>query len=365
MGWNSWNHFRCKGLNQGVVLETADAMVASGMRDRGYQYLVIDDCWQDFTRTESGHLTSHPERFSMGMERIGQEIHDRGLKFGLYLSPGRQTCAMIYDKYGGRDIGSFGFEQRDADLLASWGVDYLKYDWCQADRGDTGLTTEQAFETMAHCLANTGRDMVYSISEYGQTKPWMWAGQYAHMSRTTADIAPYWWSIMRLANQQDGLAQYARPGQWNDPDMLQVGNGRLNAIDSRTHFMLWVMLAAPLMAGNDLRTMSAETTQLLTHDGLIAVSQDPAGRQGQRISRAGRIDVWRRELADGAVHGFLNRGPLATTLKVANGEVYGRRGGVLARLGTNPTNVWTGEELGQGDHRLVLAPHEMVPIRHG
>ncbi len=161
MGWNSWNYFRCDGLSEKVILETADALVASGMRDAGYHYLVVDDCWQAFTRDGAGRLAGHPERFPSGMERLGQEIHDRGLKFGLYLSPGRKTCAMIYDRYPGKDLGSYGFEQQDADLLAGWGVDYLKYDWCKADKGKTGLQYADAFGHMAQALTNTGRDMIF------------------------------------------------------------------------------------------------------------------------------------------------------------------------------------------------------------
>ena len=367
MGWNSWNHFRCYGLNEQAILETADALVTSGMRDAGYQYLVVDDCWQAFARDSTGALSGHPDRFPGGMEKLGQEIHDRRLKFGLYLSPGRKTCAMIYDRYPAKDLGSFGFEQRDADLLASWGVDYLKYDWCKADKGKTGLQYGQAFGHMAQALTNTGRDMILSISEYGVTKPWLWACQYGHLWRTTQDIRPTWQSIMRLTDQQHGLASYAGPGGWNDPDMLQVGNGKLTEIESRTHYMLWVMLAAPLMAGNDLRSMTDHIRDLLTHPGLIAISQDPAGVQGERISRRHRLDVWEKKLSTGIAHGFLNRGSKPVTLTYMDNQILAPDETALATLGTQPVVVWTGALLNSGTiggaTDIVLAPREMVLIR--
>lgn len=367
MGWNSWNHFRCYGLNEKAILETADSLVSSGMAEAGYQYLVVDDCWQAFTRDTGGQLLGHPERFPGGMEKLGQKIHDRGLKFGLYLSPGHKTCAMIYDRYPAKDLGSFGFEQQDADLLAGWGVDYLKYDWCKADKGKTGLQYAQAFGHMAQALTNTGRDMILSISEYGVTKPWLWAGQYGHLWRTTQDIQPTWQSIMRLTDQQHGIASYAGPGGWNDPDMLQVGNGKLTELESRAHFMLWVMLAAPLMAGNDLRSMSDGIRSLLTHPGLLAISQDPAGVQGERITRHRRIDVWEKKLSTGVAHGFLNRSSKPVPLRYTGTQILAPDDTVLATLGPQPTNVWTGNRLKArtdgGAEAITLDPREMILIR--
>lgn len=363
MGWNSWNRFRCYGLSEEMVLGTADALVESGMRDAGYDYLVIDDCWQAFARGTDGSLLSNPERFPRGMKWLGEQIHARGLKFGLYLSPGRKTCAMLYDSYPARDLGSFGNEELDIATLVDWGVDYLKYDWCQADKGGTGLSYPGAFERMARVLAAADRPIVLSISEYGASKPWTWAGAYAHLWRTTSDINASWRSVMRLVDSQHGLAGFAGPGGWNDPDMLEVGNEGLSAIEARSHFMLWALLAAPLMAGNDLREMGEETRALLTHPGILSISQDRLGRQGGRIARFGKVDVWRRELGDGAAVGVLNRGRGAVKV-VSDGVSMSVDGDPIAPLpgpAADVVDVWTGRPAGRGS--WLLAPHEMLLVR--
>lgn len=348
MGWNSWNTFRCRGLTEQVVVETADALVTSGMRDAGYEYVVVDDCWQDFRRDQNGRLRAHPERFPSGMLALGEEIHARGLKFGLYASPGRRTCAMIYDRYPGHDLGSFGHEILDAETMADWGVDYLKYDWCRANSGRTGLTERDAFAHMAEAIAGTNRPMVYSISEYGKSRPWEWAPGLANLWRTTGDIQPTWRSVMRIVDRQHGLAVYARPGAWNDPDMLEVGNSGLSELESRSHLMLWAMLAAPLMAGNDVRSMSDETRDLLVDPGILSVAMDPAGRQGQRVGRTGKLEFWRRELSTGFAVGVLNRGRASTKLSSAD----------QTRIVTTSGAV----DLTTGDvdrFDVTLAPHEM------
>ena len=352
MGWNSWNTFRCYDLTEQVVVETAEAMVTSGMREAGYEYVVVDDCWQAFRRGDDGSLVSHPGRFPSGMAALGEEIHARGLKFGLYASPGRKTCAMIYDRYRGEGLGSFGHEQLDADSMAAWGVDYLKYDWCRAQRGGTGLTERAAFTTMATALERTGRPMVYSISEYGRSRPWEWAPGVANLWRTTKDITPSWRSVMRIADQQHGLAAHAGPGAWNDPDMLEVGNEGLSEVESRSHLMLWAMLAAPLMAGNDVRAMSETTRDLLTHRGILAVAQDPAGRQGARTGRLGGLEFWRRELVDGCAVGVLNRARRTVDLDAPATDELRRLLGDPARA----VDVFTGET---GRLDGSLAPHEM------
>ncbi|HPU13902.1 MAG TPA: glycoside hydrolase family 27 protein [Aeromicrobium sp.] len=348
MGWNSWNTFRCYDLTEQVVVQTAEAMVASSMKDAGYEYVVVDDCWQEGTRGEDGRLRAHRGRFPSGMAALGEQIHDLGLKFGLYASPGRRTCAMIYDRYPGIGLGSFSHEQLDADSMADWGVDYLKYDWCRANRGGTKLDEPAAFAHMAQAIQNTGRPMVYSISEYGRSKPWEWAPQVANLWRTTPDIGPSWRSVMRIADKQHGLAQFAGPGHWNDPDMLEVGNAGLSPTESRSHLMLWAMLAAPLMAGNDVRSMSAQTRDLLTDSQILSIAMDPAGRQGERTGRRGKLDFWRRELSDGFAVGVLNRARSARGLTTEDRD----------RLGdlTGAVDITSGE-IGRFD--LTLASHEM------
>lgn len=260
MGWNSWNCLRCTGLNETTVLEMADALVASGMRDAGYRYVVVDDCWQAHRRDPDGRLRAHPQRFPSGMAALGEELHRRGLSYGLYLAPGRRTCAEIYDKYGERGgLGSFGHEQLDLDTLLDWGVDYLKYDWCQAETGGTGLTERAAFTAMSELIAKADRDVVLSISEYGRSRPWEWAGSIAHSFRTTQDISPHWARVLWIAHRSQRYAVSGGAGSGgigvNDPDMLEVGNGRLTGQAAWSHLAIWAMLGAPLMAGNCARWM--------------------------------------------------------------------------------------------------------------
>ena len=265
MGWNSWNQVHCYGLTEDVVKQAADAMVSAGMSTAGYRYVVVDDCWQAPTRDATGNLQANPDRFPGGIKALADYVHARGLKFGLYSSPGTDTCAMYYDKYPGTGLGSFGHEQQDADLFASWGVDYLKYDWCRADI-NAGLQPIPAFTVMRDALAATGRPIVYSISEYGNYAPWTWAPDIANLWRTTSDLRSTWSSIASVINQQITLAQTpytSKPGAWNDPDMLQVGNGSLTTTENRTHFSMWAMMAAPLFIGTDLTAMSAATREVL------------------------------------------------------------------------------------------------------
>ncbi len=237
------------------------------------------------------------------------------------------------------------------------------YDWCRANRGGTGLDFPDAFERMARALAATGRPMIYSISEYGRSKPWEWAAEYGHLWRTTPDIAPNWRSVMRLTDRQHGLASWAGPGGWNDPDMLEVGNPGLSDIEARSQFMLWILLAAPLMAGNDLRTMTETTRALLTHPGLLAISQDAAGHQGSRSARWGRVDVWRRDLRDGHVTGVLNRGIRPLSLAHRNSLIVDESGRMLATTGADPVNVWSGRPIEANEQLGELEPHEMLLVR--
>jgi alpha-galactosidase len=255
MGWNSWNKFACDGINERVIRETADAMVSSGMKDAGYEYIVIDDCWQT-GRDSSGNIIVDAKKFPSGIKALADYIHSKGLKFGIYSCAGNKTCA-------GRP-GSHGHEYQDAISYARWGVDYLKEDWC-----NTGSQNAKASYTlMRDALYKAGRPIVFSLCEWGTNKPWEWAAGIGHLWRTCGDIANNWskmegdkgriWGGSVLANLdlQKGLEEYAGPGHWNDPDMLEVGNGVLSAAEDRAHFSLWCMLAAPLIAGNDLNNMT-------------------------------------------------------------------------------------------------------------
>jgi alpha-galactosidase len=311
MGWNSWNRFGCD-VSETLVREVADALVASGMRDAGYRYLVIDDCWQ-VARDAHGRIVVDPERFPNGMKAVADYVHAKGLEFGLYSDAGARTCQ-------GRP-GSNGFEEIDAWTYASWGVDYLKYDWC----ANEGVDVKIAYVTMRDALRATRRPVVFSMSEWGTSKPWEWARGVAHLWRTTGDIVDCWdctstwggagWTL--LLDQQIGLDKYAGPGGWNDPDMLQVGNPGLTVPESRAHFSMWTMLASPLMAGNDVRAMTPEIREILTNPEVIAVDQDPLGRVGRKVRDDGDHEIWRKELKDGdwAV-ALLNRGSTAHVMTV-------------------------------------------------
>ncbi|GAB3831031.1 glycoside hydrolase family 27 protein [Pontibacter rugosus] len=295
MGWNSWNKFACD-VDEKLIRETADAMVVSGMKEAGYEYIVIDDCWHG-ERDSLGFIHPDPKRFPSGIKALADYIHSKGLKFGIYSDAGSETC-------GGRP-GSRGREYQDAQTYASWGVDYLKYDWCKTE----GLKAEGAYMTMRDALTAAGRPIVFSICEWGDNQPWEWAQDVGHLWRTTGDIYNCWdcvydhgtwksWGVMQIIDKQDGLRKYAGPGHWNDPDMMEVGNG-MRTNEDRAHFAMWSMLAAPLIAGNDLRTMSKETREILTNKEVIAINQDPLGIQGFKYSAQDSMDVWFKPLANG------------------------------------------------------------------
>lgn len=306
MGWNSWNNFGCN-VNESIIKEMADAMVECGMHKAGYQYIVIDDCWQ-IERDEKGNILADPERFPSGIKALADYIHAKGLKFGIYSDAGTNTCQ-------GRP-GSRGYEYQDARTYAGWGVDYLKYDWC-----NTGTQDAQAsYKTMRNALYSAGRPIVFSICEWGKNEPWKWAGDIGHLWRTTADIQPcfdctYGWGglgVMQILDQQVSIRKYHGPGHWNDPDMLEVGNEGLTINESRAHFSLWCMLAAPLMAGNDLRNMKPEITAILSNSEVIKVNQDSLGIAAFRYIDYGDIEIWFKPLNNGDfAFCFLNRGDQA------------------------------------------------------
>lgn len=303
MGWNSWNQVRCHDLTEDVVRRAADAIVGHGLDRVGYQYVVVDDCWQAPRRDSSGALVARSDTFPSGMKSLVDYVHSKGLKFGLYLVPGSTTCAMTWDAYPASGIGSLGHEHQDAEMLAELGVDYLKYDWCGADAID-GLDRVASFSLMRDELSRLDRSIVYSISEYGETDPWTWAPGLANLWRTTTDIEPTWLSIVSIIDSQSSLADHAGPGGWNDPDMLQVGNGELTADEVRTHVGMWAMLAAPLMIGSDIDALAPMVIEALTNTEIIAIDQDPLGRQARRVQMGAgdlwsRTEVWARPLANG------------------------------------------------------------------
>jgi alpha-galactosidase len=306
MGWNSWNYFRNK-VDDKTVREIADAMVSSGMRDAGYVYVNIDDTWEG-DRDAQGNIQSN-SKFP-DMKALADYVHSKGLKFGIYSSPGPKTCAKFE--------GSYQHEEQDARTYAAWGVDYLKYDWCSARTVYKQEDMPAVYKKMGEALKSTGRPIVYSLCQYGREKVWEWGPSVGgNLWRTTGDIRDNWQSMSDLGfEKQQGLEKYAAPGHWNDPDMLEIGNGHMTADEYRTHMSLWAILAAPLLAGNDVRSMSDETKSILMNRDVIAVDQDKLGKQGWRASKDGDGEVWIRPLADGGYAvGLFNRG--ASTRKIS------------------------------------------------
>jgi alpha-galactosidase len=302
MGWNDWNSFGCN-VNETLIRQTADTLVSSGMAAAGYQYVNIDDCWSTKQRNGSGDLVADPQKFPSGMKALADYVHGKGLKLGIYSSAGTTTCA-------GYPAG-INNEQRDAKLWASWGIDYLKYDNCGDHQGRNG---QQRYTAMRDALAATGRPILYSLCNWGQENVWTWGAAVGNSWRNTGDIGGNWNSIMGILDQQVGKESYAAPGAWNDPDMLEVGNGPTET-ESRAHFSLWALLNAPLLAGNDIRSMSAATRTILTNTDVIAVDQDWGGRQGSKLSDNGNLEVWRKPMSTGAVATvLLNRGTSTATV---------------------------------------------------
>jgi len=292
MGWNSWNKFACN-VSEQLIKETADAMVSSGMKDAGYEYVVIDDCWQ-VKRDSLGFILADPERFPSGIKALADYIHSKGLKFGIYSCAGAQTC-------GGRPA-SRGHEYQDALSYAKWGVDYLKYDWCFTEN----INGKGAYTTMRDALYSAGRPIVFSLCEWGDNKPWLWADKVGHLWRTTGDIYNCFdcvedhgtwksFGVMQILEKQDTLRKYAGPGHWNDPDMLEVGNG-MPVNEERAHFTMWAMLAAPLISGNDLRNMTSATLNVLTNKDVIAINQDSLGIQGFKFAVKDSVETWLKPL---------------------------------------------------------------------
>ena len=367
MGWNSWNRFGCN-VNEKMLKETADMLVETGMRDAGYTYLVIDDCWHG-ERDSLGFVQEHPDLFPSGMKALAEYIHARGLKFGIYSSAGFKTCA-------GRPA-SRGREYQDAMVYASWDVDYLKYDWC----GTEGLSAYGAYMTMRDALYEAGRPVVFSLCEWGNNQPWLWGAQMGHLWRTTGDICAIFdgfedhgtyknLGVLQILDLQDTLRTYAGPDGWNDPDMLQVGNG-MTVGEDRAHFTMWCMLSAPLMAGNDLRNMSPETIEILMNREAIAIDQDPLGVQGFPFKKDGHLHTWLKPLSEGrwAVC-FLNRGTQDISLSIdwkqftVKDELSGQQLDTRKNV-YSVRDIWAKEDLGttgKKDLNALLPGHDVFCV---
>jgi alpha-galactosidase len=308
MGWNSWNHFHAT-IDDAAVRGIADAIVSSGMKNAGYVYINIDDTWEG-TRYANGNIQSN-SKFP-DMKALSDYVHSKGLKLGIYSSPGPKTCAG-YE-------GSYGHEAQDAKTWASWGIDYVKYDWCSASAVFKPEDMHPVYQIMGDALRATGRPIVFSLCQYGQQSVQNWGAQVGgNLWRTTGDISDTWQSMSHLGfDLQTALTDSAGPGHWNDPDMLEIGNGGMTNTEYQTHMSLWSLLAAPLLSGNDPRTMSQTTHDTLTNIEVIAIDQDKGGHQGSRVTKDGDKEVWTRHLANGDLAvGLFNRGDSAATIAAA------------------------------------------------
>lgn len=374
MGWNSWNHFASK-VDDRTIRATADVMVSSGMRDAGYVYVNIDDTWEA-GRDAQGRIqtnTKFPD-----MKALADYVHSKGLKLGIYSSPGDKTCAGFE--------GSLGHEQQDAETYASWGLDYLKYDLCgfhkemtrELGKDPQELTTaeeeahsvklmEDAYTKIHRALeaatAKTGRPIVLSLCQYGWGAVWRWGADVGgNLWRTTGDISDHYDRMSEIGFGQAGLSTFAGPGHWNDPDMLEVGNGGMNGDEYRTHMSLWCLLAAPLLAGNDLEKMTPETREILQNKEVLAIDQDPAGRQAERIYAQGPLEVWGKTMADGShAVGLFNREDVPLTLSLSMAQLGMPQGVHSARdLWQHRTEAF---DAGTGDYHALIAPHGVVLLR--
>jgi alpha-galactosidase len=355
MGWNSWNHFAGK-VDDKAVRSAADAMVSSGMRDAGYTYINIDDTWEA-GRDAQGNIQSN-SKFP-DMKALADYVHSKGLKIGIYSSPGSKTCA--------RFEGSLGHETQDANTYAAWGIDYLKYDLCGLREQMKGQSHEAAHKIMVDAyikmhdaLVATGRPIVYSLCQYGEDAVWEWGPSVGgNLWRTTGDINDHYSRMAEIGFSQAGLAKFAGPGHWNDPDMLEVGNGGMNAEEYRTHMALWAILAAPLLAGNDLSTMTPETIAILNNREVIAVDQDKAGKQGDRVEAEGPIEIWSRPLADGSkAIGIFNRqsSPLTAHVDLHKLGITGQ---------SKARDLWLGKDIGSlgADYHPVVPGHGVIFLK--
>jgi alpha-galactosidase len=355
MGWNSWNKFGCN-VSEDMIKGMADAMATSGMKEAGYQYVVIDDCWQ-VERDPSGNIVADAKIFPGGIKALADYVHSVGLKFGIYSDAGSKTCA--------KRPGSLGHEYQDALQYAAWGVDYLKYDWCNTTTQDA----QAAYALIRSALDATGRPIVLSICEWGTAKPWLWGKAVGgNLWRTTGDISDTWETkdkrqvgMLDILDLQDGLESYAGPGHWNDPDMLEVGNGGMTTDEYRAHFSLWSILAAPLLAGNDLRNMKPEVHDILTNKEVIAVDQDALGRQGRRVRKDGDLEVWCKQMQDGSrAVVLLNRDNVEREIGFSWEDI-----GYPAHLSAGVRDLWRARDSGQHKEKFsaTVAPHAAVMVR--
>ncbi|KAK4799765.1 hypothetical protein SAY86_025130 [Trapa natans] len=336
MGWNSWNHFQCN-INETLIKQTADAIVSSGLAALGYQYVNLDDCWAELNRDSQGNMVPKAATFPSGIKALADYVHGKGLKLGVYSDAGTRTCSQTMP-------GSLGHEEGDARTFASWGVDYLKYDNCE----NTGTSPKKRYPVMSKALLNSGRPIFFSLCEWGQEDPATWAPSIGNSWRTTGDIQDNWNSMISNADQNDRWASYAGPGAWNDPDMLEVGNGGMTTEEYRSHFSIWALVKAPLLIGCDVRSIDKVTLGLLANKEVISVNQDKLGVQGKKVKKYGDLEVWAGPLTASRVAVVLwNRGSSRATITA-----------YWTDIGLKPWTVVDARDLWA--HRTLLSVHRQI-----
>jgi len=353
MGWNSWNKFALN-INETIIKKVADSIVAKGLKDAGYTYVIIDDGWSA-GRDKNGILLADKSKFPSGMKALADYVHSKGLKLGMYTDVGDKTC--------GGYAGSLNYEKLDATTFAGWGVDYLKEDWCNT----TGLDAQTQYKIMSDALIASGRPILFSLCEWGLSSPWQWAKGVGNMWRATADIADCWdctagnllgWTV--ILEQSVNLSPYAGPGHWNDPDMLEVGNSGLTLNESRSHFSMWCMLAAPLIAGNDITTMDNSIKDILTAPEIVAIDQDSLGVQATRIRNAGSLQVWQKPLKDGSIAvSLLNLSATDNSMLVTWNDIGLVAGNATVR------DLWSRTDLGiyKDTFKITVPTHGVVMVK--
>ncbi|KAM0840783.1 hypothetical protein ACQ4PT_059424 [Festuca glaucescens] len=343
MGWNSWNHFSCD-VNEKIIRETADALVNTGLAKLGYQYVNIDDCWAEYNRDHKGNMVPNKQTFPSGIKALADYVHARGLKLGIYSDAGTQTCSK-------KMPGSLDHEEQDVKTFASWGVDYLKYDNCN----DAGRSIMERYTKMSKAMKKYGKNIFFSLCEWGNENPATWAGGMGNSWRTTLDIVDNWDSMTSRADQNDKWASYAGPGGWNDPDMLEVGNGGMTEAEYRSHFSIWALAKAPLLIGCDVRSMSQQTEDIINNWEVIAVNQDSLGIQGKKVQSAHGLEVWAGPLSGNrkAVLLWNRKGRRATI------TAYWSTVGLPASAAVTVRDLWAhSSSSARGKISASVAPHD-------
>jgi alpha-galactosidase len=347
LGWNSWNHFHCS-INQTLIRDTAASIANSPLKAAGYEYINMDDCWAE-SRNSSGFIEPDPNAFPSGIEALASYVHSLGLKFGLYSDAGNKTCA-------GRP-GSLGYEKNDALSYASWGVDYLKYDNCNA-----ATSPQDRYPVMRNALNATGRHIFFSMCEWGVDNPATWAPAVGNSWRTTGDISDSWASMLKNFDSNNEWAEYAAAGGWNDPDMLEVGNGGMTNTEYTSHFSLWALAKAPLLIGCDVTHMSTETLTILTNAEVIAINQDPLGVQGAKVSTTStELEVYAGPLSDKTLAVILlNRSAVSANITAQWAEI-----GLAADIKATVRDLWRHENVGtfSESYSATVEPHGVVMVK--